>query len=74
MEFGDDSTVGTDMSQLASVSVSPDGAGLIKSASQSYGSAPGSPVSSSQSSIGELLNSSSADSSSTSGSSLSLLA
>ena len=74
MEFGDDSTVGTDMSQLASVSVSSDGAGLIKSASQSYGSAPGSPVSSSQSSIGELLNSSSADSSSTSGSSLSFLA
>jgi hypothetical protein len=67
MEAGDDSSIGTDMSQLASLSPSSDGASYLASASQSYGS--GASASSSISQLLDSLNTSSSPSSS-----LSLLA
>jgi hypothetical protein len=82
MEAGDDSAIGTDMSQLASVSTSSQGASYLESESASYGSGssstsiPGlsSSSSSSASSLSQLLASLNTDSSSSSNSSLSLLA
>jgi hypothetical protein len=78
MEEGDDADVGTDMSQLASLSTSSNGASYLESQSASYGSGsssiPGLPSSSSGSSLSQLLASLNTDSSSSSSSSLSLLA
>lgn len=80
MEAGDDSAISTDMSQLASVSTSSEGASYLKSASESYGSgsstspSSSSSSSSSASSISQLLASMNTDSSSSSNPSLSLLA
>jgi hypothetical protein len=86
MEVGDSSAIGTDMSQLASVSTSSAGAGYLRSDSASYGSSTGpstgsgngsstgSSTPSAQSSISELLQDENADDSSSSGSSVSLLA
>lgn len=73
MEAGDDADVGTDMSQLASISTSSDGASYLQSAGQSY-SGSSSSTSSSSSSISQLLQSLNSSESSTSSSSLSLLA
>jgi hypothetical protein len=67
MEAGDDSSIGTDLSQLASLSPSSDGASYLASASQSYGSG-----SSSSSPISQLLDS--LNTSTSPSSSLSLLA
>ena len=71
MEVGDDSAISTDMSQLASVSTSSEGASYLESASESYGS---SSSSAPRSSISQLLQGLSTDGSSSSNSSLSLLA
>jgi hypothetical protein len=71
MEVGDDSAISTDMSQLASVSTSSEGASYLESASESYGS---SSSSAPRSSISQLLQGLSTDVSSSSNSSLSLLA
>ena len=71
MEVGDNSAVNADMSQLASASTSSTGASYLKSDSESYGS------SSSGTSLGtasQLLQSLNTDNSSSSGSTLSLLA
>jgi hypothetical protein len=72
MEDGDDSAISADMSQLASVSTSSAGASFLQSESQNYGS--GVPSSSASSSVSQLLQSLDTNSSSTSGSSLNLLA
>lgn len=72
MDVGDNSAISSDLSKLASVSTSSNGAGYIASAGQAYSSAALSPASSSQSSIDQILASLSPGSSS--GSSLSLLA
>jgi hypothetical protein len=82
MEVGDDSAVGADMSQLASVSTSSTGAGYLQTDSANYGSGSGSVSgsgsgsggSSSSSSVAQLLQSVNTDSSSSAGSSLSLFA
>ena len=71
MEVGDDSAISTDMSQLASVSTSSEGASYLESASESYGSRSSSAP---RSSISQLLQGLSTDGSSSSNSSLSLLA
>jgi hypothetical protein len=72
MEAGDDADVSTDMSQLASVSTSSSGASYLQFDSASYGA--GSPTSSSQNSLSQLLQSLNTDSSSSSNPVLSLLA
>jgi len=71
MEVGDDSLVSNGMSELASISPSSAGASLLDQVSGAYGSSSGT---SSSSSIGELLQSIDADSSSDSAPELSLLA
>jgi hypothetical protein len=72
MELGDNSVVGTAMSELASVSPSSQGASFLSQDSESYGGSTGS--SSSSSSMSQLLASMNANSSSSSSSGLSLLA
>jgi hypothetical protein len=72
MEDGDDSAVSADMAQLASVSTNSAGASYLESQSQSYGS--GAPSSSASGSVSQLLQSLDANSSSSSGSSLNVLA
>lgn len=80
MEAGDDADVSTDMSQLASLSSSSNGASYLESQSASYGSGsssssvPGLSSSSSGSSLSQLLASLNSDSSPSSSSGLSLLA
>ena len=78
MEEGDDADVSTDMSQLASLSSSSNGASYLESQSASYGSGsssvPGLSSSSSGSSLSQLLASLNSDSSPSSSSGLSLLA
>jgi hypothetical protein len=75
MEVGDNSAVNADMAQLASASTSSTGAGYLKTDSESYASGSGSTAgSSSASSVSQLLQSMNEDSSSSSGSILSLLA
>jgi hypothetical protein len=72
MELGDNSVVGSAMSELASVSPSSQGASFLSQDSESYGGSTGS--SSSSSSISQLLSSMNANNSSSSSSGLSLLA
>ena len=67
MQAGDDSAIGTAMSELASISSSSQGAGTLSSESQNYGS-------SSSGSLSQLLQSLDSSDSSSSGSVLSLLA
>jgi hypothetical protein len=75
MEVGDDSAINADMSQLASASTSSSGSSFLKSDSESYGSgSSGSSGSSSLGSVSQLLQSLNTDSSSGSGSTLSLFA
>jgi hypothetical protein len=81
MDVGDDSAIGSDISELSSVSASSTGAGYLKSDSASYGSgssagsgASAGSVSGGASSISQLLQSVNPDNSSSSGSTLSLLA
>ena len=72
MEDGDDSAISADMAQLASVSTSSAGASYLESESQNYGS--GAPSSSASGSVSQLLQGLDANSSSSSGSSLRVLA
>jgi len=72
MELGDNSVVGSAMSELASISLSSQGASFLSQDSESYGGNTGS--SSSSSSISQLLSSMNANNSSSSSSGLSLLA
>jgi hypothetical protein len=72
MEVGDGSVVGSALSQLASISPSSQGAGVLKQDSEGYGSTSGS--TSSSSSISQMLDSMDASSSGNSSSGLSLLA
>ncbi len=71
MELGDNSVIGSALSQLASISSSSQGASILNQESASYGSSSGS---SSSSSVSQLLQSLDSNSSSGSGSTLSLLA
>jgi hypothetical protein len=72
MAAGETSDIGTDMSELASVSTSSQGASLLQSYSQQYGS--GSSSSSSMGSLSQVLQGLNTDSSTSSASPLSLLA
>jgi hypothetical protein len=72
MEEGDDSAISADMAQLASISTSSAGASYLESESQNYGS--GAPSSSASGSVSQLLQSLETNTSSSSGSSLSVMA
>jgi hypothetical protein len=72
MAVGDSSVIGTDMSELASVSTSSQGASLLQSYSATYGS--GSSSSPTLGSLSQVLQGLNTDSSSSSPSPLSLLA
>jgi hypothetical protein len=72
MEDGDDSAISADMAQLASVSTSSAGASYLESESQNYGS--GAPSSSASGSVSQLLQGLGANSSTSSVSSLNVLA